>query len=89
MDQAAYAAAQARVQQQLDFYRHLATYVLVNGGLFTVDWLPDGRINWAMWPLLGWGIGVAAHGLRLSLRWDALEQKLLARELARQQRSQR
>ena len=44
-----------------DFWSHVATYALVNGGLVLMDIVPDGKIDWAYWPLLGWGIGLACH----------------------------
>lgn len=44
-----------------DLWSHVATYVAVNGGLVLMDVVPDGRVDWAYWPLLGWGIGLACH----------------------------
>jgi hypothetical protein len=44
-----------------DFWGHVATYAVVNGGLVLMDVIPDGQIDWAYWPLLGWGIGLACH----------------------------
>ncbi len=41
-----------------DFYGHLASYVIVNGFLCTINLIQGGRF-WAIWPLLGWGIGIA------------------------------
>lgn len=42
-------------------WSHVATYVAVNAGLVGMDLVADGRIDWAYWPLLGWGIGLACH----------------------------
>ena len=46
------------------FGAHLGSYVLVMGLLVAV-WLvtTPGGYFWPIWPLLGWGIGVASHGL--------------------------
>lgn len=44
-----------------DLWSHVATYVAVNAGLVGMDLIGDGRLDWAYWPLLGWGIGVACH----------------------------
>ncbi|MDR3691668.1 MAG: 2TM domain-containing protein [Fimbriimonas sp.] len=41
-----------------DFYSHLASYVIVNGGLCAIN-LATGGYFWAIWPMLGWGIGLA------------------------------
>ncbi|MGV3615923.1 MAG: 2TM domain-containing protein [Fimbriimonas sp.] len=44
-----------------DLWSHVAIYVAVNVGLIGMDLIPDGHWDWAHWPLLGWGIGVACH----------------------------
>ena len=49
--------------QRRSFYSHLASYLIVNGFLFALDIFKDGRLSWAMYPLLGWGIGIAFHAL--------------------------
>lgn len=50
--------------QGRSFQRHLAVYVLVGAFLVHRDWSSNQAIVWAHWPLMGWGIGVAVHGLR-------------------------
>jgi uncharacterized membrane protein len=40
-------------------------YVAVNTGLLILN-LMAGRPLWFFWPLLGWGIGVLAHGVSVS-----------------------
>jgi fatty acid desaturase len=44
------------------FYLHLILYAAVMALLFVIDWL-GGPGWWFVWPLLGWGIGVAMHGI--------------------------
>ncbi len=44
-----------------EFYSHLSAYVVVNAFLIGMNFFTDGRIDWAIWPLLGWGIGIASH----------------------------
>ena len=42
------------------FFRHLRTYCIVNGFLFLVNVITDpGGYVWVVWPILGWGIGLA------------------------------
>lgn len=43
---------------------HLALYVLVCGALLLSNLLANGAPGWAVWPALGWGLGVTLHGLR-------------------------
>lgn len=43
-----------------NFVQHLAVYLVVNIMLLFID-SRDGAVTWAFWPILGWGIGIAAH----------------------------
>jgi hypothetical protein len=53
--------AEQRVREQVDFSTHLVIYVLVNT-LLVVIWLfTTPPIFWPIFPIVGWGIGVAAH----------------------------
>ena len=60
-----YQNAKARVQAQREFYVHLTVYVLVNLLLFAINMLTSPESLWFFWPLLGWGIAVAVHALRV------------------------
>ena len=57
-----YRLAKRRVRVIKGFYIHLASYIGVMVLLFFIDFLTGGGW-WFYWPLLGWGIGIAAHGL--------------------------
>lgn len=48
------------------FYTHLTIYVIVNGSLLALNLLAGGPA-WVVWPLIGWGIGVVAHGIAVFL----------------------
>lgn len=56
-----------KAQSRVAFKRHAITYVLVNAGLWVIYFAmsnqPWGeRIPpWPIWPMLGWGIGLASH----------------------------
>jgi len=45
------------------FFFHFSAYVLVNAILIAVNLLLTPQKLWFFWPLLGWGIGILAHGL--------------------------
>lgn len=49
-------------KKRVKFKRHLATYIIINT-LFWVLWLFTERhyagLPWPVWPMLGWGIGLA------------------------------
>jgi 2TM domain len=55
--------AAKQVETLTGFCIHLVVFVLVNGALFVVNWLTTSDVWWALWPFLGWGVGVVAHGL--------------------------
>lgn len=48
------------------FRVHLIIYLCVNAFLLFINLLGDANHLWFYWPLLGWGIGVAAHGFAVS-----------------------
>lgn len=56
--------AQERVTKLKGFYGHLATYATVMTLLLIIDWA-TGDGWWFQWPLIGWGIAVALHALRV------------------------
>ncbi|MEZ5817829.1 MAG: 2TM domain-containing protein [Hyphomicrobiaceae bacterium] len=53
--------ARRRVEAITGFYIHLGVYLIVNAGLFLVN-LFTGPDWWVQWPVVGWGIGLIAHG---------------------------
>lgn len=50
------------------FRHHLAVYGLVIAGLAAIDLITSPGHIWFPWPALGWGIGLAMHGLRTYFR---------------------
>ncbi len=76
--------ARRRVSLKLAWALHALVYVLVNGGLLALGtFLGDGA--WVRFPLAGWGLGLAIHGLvtLLLLGGDGLRDRLVADEIAR------
>lgn len=76
------ARARRRVGLKMGFCIHALVYVLVNLGLFAIS-SATGRGHWHVWPLLGWGLGLAIHGLVTfaNLRGEGLRERLLASEI--------
>jgi len=56
------AHARRRVAALKGFYIHLVVFALVLLGLLVVN-SASGGPWWVVWVFLGWGLGVAAHGL--------------------------
>lgn len=73
-----------RLKKQSDFRLHLLIYVMVNTFL-VVLWLMSGRFLffWPVFPIFGWGIGVAANFWDAYLREDPSEADI-SREMTRQ-----
>jgi hypothetical protein len=65
-----------RLKKKHDFYPHVIAYVLVN--LFLVGiWAVTGAgFFWPVFPILGWGIGIAFHTWDTFSRQRITEQKI-------------
>jgi 2TM domain-containing protein len=57
--------ALGRLKKQAEFKLHAMIYVLVNGFLVVIWWMTGVPFFWPVFPIFGWGIGVAANW------WDA------------------
>jgi hypothetical protein len=88
MDDIAYRRAAWRVETQLAFYRHAMIYVVANVLLAILNLLKSPDHLWFPWVILGWGIGLLAHGLNVySYRWlGSRREQMIQRELQRQER---
>ncbi|MFN3729041.1 MAG: 2TM domain-containing protein [Fimbriimonadaceae bacterium] len=62
-----------------DFWAHLMTYVVVNAGIMGLNFLVAGRISWALFPLVGWGIGLAIHAFTAFQHFGADYEKEFAK----------
>ena len=60
-----YLKAKERVETLRGFYIHLTVYVIVNLGLFFINMITSPETLWFIWPLMGWGIAIALHALRV------------------------
>lgn len=54
-----------KLWQDQGFRYHFLAYLVVNGILLVVNLMHPEHL-WFFWPLLGWGIGLAAHGYAVS-----------------------
>ncbi|HWP18253.1 MAG TPA: 2TM domain-containing protein [Burkholderiaceae bacterium] len=55
-----YRRAERHVKMRLGLAVHAIVYLLVNAGLWFLN-EAHGGYRWAVWPTLGWGIGLLAH----------------------------
>lgn len=81
--------ARRRAGMKLGWYIHAAVYAAVNLGLMTLA-LSQGR-HWAIYPALGWGLGLLIHGavVWLLAPGSPLFQQLLEHELKTLKRSEK
>ena len=84
-DQETYTRARKRAQGKLYFYNHLIVYVVVIGFLFAINLFTSSEYLWVVWPMLGWGIGLALHGASVYLGGGESEtlDRMTQRELER------
>jgi hypothetical protein len=55
--------AERRADVKLAFKVHVLAYLLVNAGLVAINLVTSPGYFWAVWPIIGWGLGLAAHGI--------------------------
>ena len=68
---AAFREREARqIRRRRAFLVHASVFVAVNALLFAVWLLSGGGHPWFVYPLLGWGIGLVAHGASAFLLTD-------------------
>jgi len=59
----AYDRAKKRMKEIKSFYGNLIAYCIIIPFLMIVNLTTSPKKIWFLWPMLGWGIGLAAHGM--------------------------
>ncbi|HSF86225.1 MAG TPA: 2TM domain-containing protein [Acidimicrobiia bacterium] len=79
--------ARSRVKSFSDVMWHAATFLIVNGFLWSLDIVQGDGVNWAFWVTITWGIGLAFHIASYFLDENGLQnrryQRFLDEERAR------
>lgn len=57
-----YKRAQKKVEEIKMFYTHLAVYLIMVPVFIYLNYLSNAGFPWALFPILGWGFGLASHG---------------------------
>ena len=80
--------ARRRAGAKLGWYVHVTVYVLVNLVVFSMSTYGFGSRPWSIFPLLGWGLGVALHGISVFVlgSGSGLRERLIQKERERLQR---
>jgi 2TM domain len=76
--------ARRRVGMKLGFFIHALVFTLVNLGLYAINDAAGGP-RWSHFPLWGWGLGLAIHGVvtLVALTGDGWRERMVAKEMAR------
>lgn len=80
--------ARKRAGAKMGWYIHACVYIAVNLGLITLSHLGLRSHNWPIYPALGWGLGLALHGLSVFVLapHSTWRERLVQRERERLQR---
>lgn len=65
-------AARQQLEARRSFFIHVAVFVVVCTALVVINLATAADYFWAKWPLMGWGIGLTMHGLRVFVMGDRL-----------------
>lgn len=72
-----------QAKAKVEFRIHLYTFILVMGLLVFIDLFTSPDTIWFIWPLLGWGIGLIAHGITVYYLSGApsLKERMIEKEM--------
>ncbi|SHF07618.1 2TM domain-containing protein [Chryseobacterium takakiae] len=80
----AYERAQKRVKELKSFYGNLISYCIIIPFLIILNLITSPRNIWFYWPMLGWGIGLVAHGMSVFAIGKSWEEKKIREILEKQ-----
>ncbi|MGP1629750.1 MAG: 2TM domain-containing protein [Giesbergeria sp.] len=80
--------ARRRAGAKLGWYLHALTFTLVNLVVFAMSRYGFGSRPWSIFPLLGWGLGLALHGISVFVlgTGSSLRERMVQKERERLQR---
>ena len=80
--------ARRRAGAKLGWYIHAVVFVLVNTVVFSISRYGFGSRPWSVAPLLGWGLGLALHGISVFVlgKGSGLRERMVQKERERLQR---
>ena len=69
-----YSRAEKRVDEKMDFYRHLYSFIAVNIILIVINVLFSRGEWWFYWVTLFWGIGLVSHYLKTFVFFEKFDE---------------
>lgn len=82
-------AAERRADAKLAFRSHLMAFVVVNAGLIAINLVTSPDYLWFVWPLMGWGVGLVAHGMATFVWTGDSREQMIQKELDRLRQTRR
>lgn len=73
--------ARRRAGMKFGFFIHLMVFIAVNALLFAINQRTTPGMSWFAFPLGGWAIGLAIHGLAVFLSTSGLRERMVESEL--------
>lgn len=68
-----------RLRKKREFWQHVLAYVTVNAFLVAIWVFATGGFFWPVFPILGWGIGLAFHA------WDTFSRPAFSEDKIRRE----
>jgi hypothetical protein len=86
-DLVSYERAELRAKAKFGFYIHLIVYVTVILILFIVNTSTSSEYFWVKWPIMGWGIAILFHALRVYVipGEPKVPERMIERELEKEE----
>lgn len=80
--------ARKRAGAKLGWYLHAVVFALVNLVIFLISRYGFGSRPWSVFPFLGWGLGLALHGISVFVlgTGSGLRERMVQKERERLQR---
>lgn len=76
--------ARARTNSKIGFYIHASVFAFCMLVLFAINYLSSPDKAWSLYPFLGWGLGLAIHGVvAIGIFASGFKDRMLREELAR------
>jgi cytochrome b561 len=84
-----YEQAKKRVEARKAFFIHLTVYIVVNIMLVLIwAFAAGGGYPWFIFPIVGWGIGLLFHGLRVFVFEQTSDEAAIEKEAEKIRRQQ-
>ncbi|MEM8523506.1 MAG: 2TM domain-containing protein [Bacteroidota bacterium] len=75
-----YEIARKRVEDKKKFHKHLGTYIIFSLFFFFLNIFSGNGHMWFIYPVLGWGIGIASEYYKVYVTPD-LDEKAIQKEM--------